>query len=229
MMRESKPQKFDSDDPDVLAAYQAETNGEYLLAIDFYKKALEKNPELGIVYKHAGNVYYRIGMLDNAVEYLRKAVDKLPNYPTALYELGLAYYRQVKIREGIECLKKVLEIDSGFLMAHYWLGIMNYHYGHLKDAKFHYQTVTERNPNFHLGVTNLRLGYYDEAIKDLNEVTKKNPDSPAAYALLGDAYLNIDHKFEARKAYQKALELDPEDRKAMRGLVLLDDFNEIIF
>jgi tetratricopeptide (TPR) repeat protein len=63
--------KFDSDNPNVLAAYQAETNGEYLKAIEYYKEAIAENPELGIVYKHIGNVYYRLGLLDQSVTYLK--------------------------------------------------------------------------------------------------------------------------------------------------------------
>ncbi|MFA6570650.1 MAG: tetratricopeptide repeat protein, partial [Bacteroidota bacterium] len=64
---------------------------------------------------------------------------------------------------------------------------------------------------------------------DFKEVIAKNPDSPAAYTLLGDAYLNLDNKFEAKKSLRKALELDPEDRKAIRGLKVIDDFEDVVF
>ncbi len=226
-----KKQRFDSDDPDILAAYQAETNGDYSEAIKYYKKAIERDPNKGIVYKHCGNVFYRIGRLGEAVGSLEKAAELLPQFPTVRYELGLAYYRQVRILESIAQMKKVLELDEHFLMAHYWLGILNYHYGHLNDAKKHYEIVTQRNPDFtiaffHLGTTNLRLGLYKDSIKALREVIKSH-SSPAAFTLLGEAYLNLDEKFEARKAFKKALEIDPDDRKAIRGLRMAEQFDEL--
>jgi tetratricopeptide (TPR) repeat protein len=79
------------------------------------------------------------------------------------------------------------------------------------------------------GVTNLRLGFYEESIKSFNQVISHNPVSPTAYALLGGAYVNIDMKFEARQAFAKALELDPDDKKAGHGLDMLDDFKGINF
>ena len=41
-------QKFDSDDPEILSAYQAETLGDYLRAVEHYKKAIDNSPDLGI-------------------------------------------------------------------------------------------------------------------------------------------------------------------------------------
>lgn len=55
-----------------------------------------------------------------------------------------------------------------------------------------------------------------------------NPESPSACALLGDAYLNLNQKYDARLAYRKALELDPNDVKARNGLAALDDFGEAV-
>jgi Flp pilus assembly protein TadD len=46
--------------------------------------------------------------------------------------------------------------------------------------------------------------------------------------LLGDAYLNLNQKYDARLAYRKALELDPNDVKARNGLAALDDFGEAV-
>ena len=97
-MRGSHKQKLDSDDPNVLKAYQAESEGEFMKAIEYYEEALKNNPGLGIVYKHAGNIRYRLGMLNKAVENLEKAVELMPDFPTARYDLGLAYYRQGKLK-----------------------------------------------------------------------------------------------------------------------------------
>lgn len=227
-------QRFDSDNPNVLAAYQAETEGRYLDAVEHYKKAIAEDPSLGIVYKHIGNVYYRLGMISESVEYLEKAVEKLPTFPTALYELALANYRQARFKVAAEIMAKVLELDPNFLLAHYWLGIICYHRGNLQQAREHYLKVTSLSHDFtiahyHLGVTNLRLGHYEDAVNNFDTLLAKNPESPAAYSLKGDALLNLDMKFEARQAYRKALEFDPDDVKAKNGLAILGDYKDMKF
>lgn len=77
-------------------------------------------------------------------------------------------------------------------------------------------------------MTCLRLGFYEEAAQALKNVVDNNSESPSALALLGDAYLNLNRKYEARQAYRKALELDPNDVKAKNGLAALDDFGEAV-
>ena len=84
-----KQKKFDSDDPDILAAYQAETEGRFCDAVAHYKKVIERNPDVGIVYKHCGNVYYRIGKLKEAEEYLKKACELMPHFPLRSMNLHL--------------------------------------------------------------------------------------------------------------------------------------------
>jgi Flp pilus assembly protein TadD len=71
------------------------------------------------------------------------------------------------------------------------------------------------------------MGNYEDAISDFNAVIEKNPESPSAYALVADAYLNLEKNYEARMNYKKALELDPEDKKALKGLEMLDDFSGV--
>ena len=56
---------------------------------------------------------------------------------------------------------------------------------------------------------------------------KKNPESPRAWGLLGDAYMNLDKKFEARQAYKKALQFDPEDHYAKNGLAELNEYKNL--
>jgi cytochrome c-type biogenesis protein CcmH/NrfG len=46
---------------------------------------------------------------------------------------------------------------------------------------------------------------------------------------MGDAYLNLDKRYEARIAFENALRLDPDDRKAKRGLMIIEDFRDISF
>lgn len=55
-----------------------------------------------------------------------------------------------------------------------------------------------------------------EALLKATEATQKWPDDPAAWELLGDTSLAVDGKEEARRAYETALQRDP-NRSGVRG------------
>ena len=50
-----------------------------------------------------------------------------------------------------------------------------------------------------------------------------------AYMFRGVYYEGIGDFEQAIEEYNKALEYDPDDKKAIRGLRLLNDFDEVIF
>jgi len=56
------------------------------------------------------------------------------------------------------------------------------------------------------------------AVAALREASALAPDDAHIYALLGDAEKNVGNLGEARKAYLHALELDPQNGRAQRGL-----------
>jgi TolA-binding protein len=62
---------------------------------------------------------------------------------------------------------------------------------------------------------------YKEAVERANEATKAGGGIEAR-VLLGDAYFRLEKFAEARKAYEAALKLDPENRTARQNLDLVE-------
>ena len=56
-----------------------------------------------------------------------------------------------------------------------------------------------------------------------NEALERRSDNSSAYTNLGNAYFKQGEKEEARRAWERALELDPANEKASRNLKRLDD------
>lgn len=61
-------------------------------------------------------------------------------------------------------------------------------------------------------------GRVDSALEDLEESVKLNPKNARAFCVLGEFYEGKKMKEEAMKAYEEALELDPQLRAAQNAL-----------
>ena len=64
----------------------------YDKSIEYYKKALNIQPENEIIYINIGIVYDDKGDYSKAIEYYQKAIEINPDYAAAYYNMGLAYF-----------------------------------------------------------------------------------------------------------------------------------------
>lgn len=73
--------------------------------------------------------------------------------------------------------------------------------------------IDPRNPIFYCNraAAFIRLNNFDRAIADSNLSLRYNPRYSKAFVRLGDAYFRLDKFKEAADAYQKALEIEPEN------------------
>lgn len=86
------------------------------------------------------------------------------------------------------------------------------------------------NPQIHEGlrvlviirITNLvQLKQYGRAVLVAEQLTRQYPSHAPGYAWLGLAHAQLGHRDKSTKAFERALELDPENTRARRGLLLL--------
>jgi tetratricopeptide (TPR) repeat protein len=81
--------------------------GNYELAIDYFKKALEKSKAKEVEYTLIGMAYYLQDKLDEAVEYFNLAIDSNDDYPNAYDGRNQAMLENhLKILDLQEALKK---------------------------------------------------------------------------------------------------------------------------
>lgn len=74
----------------------------------------------------------------------------------------------------------------------------------------------------------LASGATDESVKTVNEILKETPNVPIAYELLGMVYSDAGNVEEAKKAYTKAVELNPNSAFALLYLAELKSLDERI-
>ena len=64
------------------------------------------------------------------------------------------------------------------------------------------------------GYMHYKMEQYGEAAKWFEQTIGLDPNRAIAYANLGDTYLHLDRKSEAKKAFLKYLELSPTTKNA---------------
>ena len=85
--------------------------GFYDMALHFYKKALEINPELKEAWSNLADLYNRLGMFKEALRCSDKALEIDVSYTLALVNRGIALAQLGRLEEAIGCFNKAININ----------------------------------------------------------------------------------------------------------------------
>lgn len=78
-------------------------------------------------------------------------------------------------------------------------------------------TETSINANFYKAVALVELDKHDEAIEIFKKILKHDKDNDAAWQNLGYTYNHIENYVDAKKCFENAIKLDPEDVTSLIG------------
>ncbi|HDZ25793.1 MAG TPA: tetratricopeptide repeat protein, partial [Candidatus Aminicenantes bacterium] len=92
--------------------------GDYVTAVECYKKAIRLNPDYAEAINNLGVIYSKRGNLDIAMDCYKKATRINPNYAAAFSNIGVVFYKQGYLQKAIELFEKAIEKDSNFDKAH---------------------------------------------------------------------------------------------------------------
>jgi tetratricopeptide (TPR) repeat protein len=171
--------------------------GDTSLAIKNFQAAADQDQNYYAAYIELGSLY---SALKNplATGYLQTATRIDPNRGEAYYLLGLAYQEQEIIPKAVETYEKLLVISPDFKEAYYNLGYINLVY----------------------------INDFETAVKYFTQAVSLDPKYVDAFFNRGYSFeLNGDYE-NARKDYQKTLELVPNYERSIIGLNRLDSIKE---
>lgn len=143
-----------------------------------------------------GKELYRTDQDDEAVASFQEALKLDPDLAEAHFRLGLGYQALGKREESESEYKKAVESYKKYLADHE------------DDSEAHYD----------LGQTYAGLGQYSEAIREYRLATKLKDDDADIYYDLGMAHTKLAQYDAAAAAFEKSLEIDPENYRAQDGL-----------
>jgi tetratricopeptide (TPR) repeat protein len=151
--------------------------GNFPLAIELLKRAVEADPQHKYAWNNLGLAYLATRRNNDAIAAFRKAVEVNPYDEYAYNNLGRAYWQERKYDEAAAAFHKQLEVNPLDKFAHANLG----------------QMYTEWHK-------------YDLAVSELEKAVSLSPDDASLQVSLGDAYLNLGQDNKAIAAFDRAVQ-----------------------
>lgn len=152
-----------------------------------------------------------------AAEGLYQAVlDEDPANFDALHRIGVIWAKQGRHEHAVASLRAALERNPESAVAHYNLGIALAALARRDDAAASYRLAIAIQPDFaqaHVNLGNL-LDTDAAAIACYRRAVEIKPDLAAAHRNLGDALLRSGEPVEAADAFQRWLEIEPDNQVA---------------
>jgi type IV pilus assembly protein PilF len=202
--------------------------GDYTAALKEFLKAESFDPDDPFLHYDLGLTYKAKKELDLAVKHFKKAIKLKPDYSPAKNGLGTVYLDQKEWDKAVPYLKAA---KNNLLYATPYIPLSNlgwayYNKKEYTTAEKYYLDALDINPKFinalrGLGLTYMALGKVPEAIEILERAIKKYPRFALFYLDLGRAYTVLHDDERARDAYQKVVELAPDNalsREAKKAL-----------
>jgi Flp pilus assembly protein TadD len=157
--------------------------------ISFFNSTLKYHPKNARLYLNLGNTYYEQGQIESAIEQYRKAIDINKGYAVAYGNIGSAYLHKKQPDKAEEYLEKAISLKNNYPIAHYNLGIVYF-----------------------------QRRKYQEALTELKVATEQLPQLYQAWNMIGRAYIRMKNPEEAKKAFQRSLQIMPKQPAIQQAL-----------
>jgi tetratricopeptide (TPR) repeat protein len=167
---------------------------DFILALDYFRKAAEWNPSLETLARNWGMAAFYAAQYDQAVEPLSRELAAHPDDLRVRAGLGLSLFMLQNYAKALETLRPIeseVDNDPGLQYAYAFCLV--------------------------------KTGEYPEGMRRLRSLQQKNPNSADVHMLLGQAFADQGEHGTALEEYRKALALDPNRAQLhyLTGLVLI--------
>lgn len=203
--------------------------GNYPLALNWFYKAHELNPEYHIPIFNIGVVHKKLNDLEKSERYLRLSIAKNWSYPSAYLEL--AFILNSSNQEEAECYYKLAILHS------HLNGEAFYMYGCFLQNNKRYAEATKRFSDaerfqyrpidtfFNIGICERELGNFRNAIEYFNKSLELQSNYNVHIAA-GYVYTRNREYSKAFYHYEKALELNQKDLTSISNLIYTCNFGQ---
>jgi tetratricopeptide (TPR) repeat protein len=198
---------------------KAKDAGDYVKAIEAYKKSIALDPKLSYAYSGLGSVYIEQGDMQQANAAFKKYVTLNPSDSGGFTMLGLTYEGLRQYPQALEAVQTAIRMKPGLEMLEEDYATLAMIYNDVKkysEAVAACQQALRLEPedagsNYQLGFALFYLDRYSEALAALQQSVRyrqNNADDANAYFYLGLTYLSLGRKSDALDTYKKLLPLN---------------------
>ncbi len=194
-----------------------------------YRRAVELDPQFAAAYAHLARALNKLGRRDEA-DKLYEQAGTLAKDPATLNLIAESLQAEQQWQNSEPILKRSLELDPRSPQALYMLGRMLVVFKRFSEAEPHLKLAHEVNqkafdPLNLLGRTYLALDRFEEAEVSYERAAgmasaadRKQLAGEFGFEGVGDGFMKLKNKAGAARAYQRALQLNPENRDLERKL-----------
>lgn len=194
-----------------------------------YRRAIELDPQFAVAYAHLARMLNRSGKPGEAAPLYEKAIE-LAKDPATLNLIADSLQGEQLWPQSEPVLKRALELDSNNLTSLLLMGRYLIVYKRYQEAEPYLKSATEVasgafQPFNLLGRAYLGMDRFSDAEASYERASslaasaqKKQLAGVFGFEGVGDGYLKSNQKDKAVRAYQRALELDPNNNGAAQKL-----------
>lgn len=194
-----------------------------------YRRAIELDPQFAVAYAHLARVLNKTNRSSEAAPMYEKAVE-LAKDPATLNLIADSLQSEQLWPQSEPVLKKALELDSRNPTSLVLMGRLLVVYRRYQDAEPYLKLATEVSSRSFQPFNLLARAYlgmdrfsdaeaaYERASSLAGSGEKKQLAGVFGFEGVGDGYLKSNQKDKAVRAYQRALELDPNNNGAAQKL-----------
>lgn len=200
-------------------AYTYQRSGELDKAEALLKELLAKKPNDTDLKYRLGKVYLDKGQLNEAGQVFREVLQIDPGNASAHNGLANLYFRQRKFQEAMDEYHQAIKLNPDFTDVNLDLGNAYYQSGQYAEAAKYFKRYTELSTKDAAGHYMLAKSYQmqrdpaltEAAITEAGKVIRMDPENDGAWYLLANLYSERKNNIEAAQAFQKSLQLSPQD------------------
>jgi len=213
-----------------------EQNGEIEQARYSYQGAIQFDPKNQDIHFALANLYYNRGQFLYAALSFKDAVTLNPGDINGRYMQGLSFFNAGEWSRAASAWESLLHYQKDHRLvknllpeAYYILAIEYNRTSEYSRSRFAFDNAMRTNPNTYIWLPEaLRIlgkhyreqAMYRESFTAYQEVIELRPKDPGAYLGLGITYWAIGENMMARGAWEKSLELNPENNEAKGWLIV---------
>lgn len=194
-----------------------------------YRRAIELDPQFAVAYAHLARVLNKLNKYSEATPLYDKAVE-LAKDPATLNLIADSLQAEQLWPQSEPVLKKALELDRNNPTSLFLMGRLLIVYKRYQEAEPFLKSATEVSSRAFQPFNLLARAYlgmdrfsdaeatYERASALAGTGEKKQLAGVFGFEGVGDGYLKSNQKDKAVRAYQRALELDPNNSGAAQKL-----------
>jgi len=197
-------------------AQKAFSSGNYLTAVEHYRKLYQQRPTDPEILYELGMSYKKANIIDSALSFFRRANILKPGSRDISQQL-LELCPEVKNWScAIEAINTLIATGDNEIMYLPKLAEYSYRAGYLNQAALYLERLMKhdpemREPYLQLSTIYSQQGHYEKSVELLEEYLEKFGPSAEIYANLALNYISLENYEKAEGAFRNSLKVNPDN------------------